>query len=403
MLGSAAALTLAERMIPVVVAEEIAKQRRQFLFVNQIGGLSQLESWDPKPGTDTGGPLNPISTSVPGIQIAEWLPYTSRQAHHLTILRSLSTGENDHNPGHYLLQTGRRQQTGFLYPTLGCWANQHLTPARHPVPGYVTVGEKAREAAFLGVQYDPIKVEVGKPIANLDRPAHVSDVAAARRLMLRQKANSRFQSQRGTAETQAYALSFDQALQLVANKSLFDLSQEPAKDHERYGTHEMGQQCLLARRLLEKGVTCVRVVHPGYDTHAENFNVHLDLLEQFDRPFACLIEDLAERGLLTHTVVAAHGEFGRTPTINTRMGRDHWSGSWSAAFAGGGKFPAGTIVGRTSANGTEVIETKVTAPDLFHTMLTALGIDPTQEIIVEGQSIPLADPAGHVVRELLVG
>src|SRR6187431_1496423 len=116
MLSGAAALTLAERMIPAVVAEEIAKQRRQFLFVNQIGGLSQLESWDPKPGTDTGGPLNPISTSVPGIQVAEWLPYTSRQVHHLTILRSLSTGENDHGPGHYLMQTGRRQQTGFLYP-----------------------------------------------------------------------------------------------------------------------------------------------------------------------------------------------------------------------------------------------------------------------------------------------
>lgn len=401
MLGGMLGATVATQSLSRVFAKEVSKQQKQFLLVNQIGGLSQLESWDPKPGTDTAGPLLPISTSVPGIQIAEWLPYTSKQVHHLTILRSLSTGENDHGPGHYLMQTGRRQQTGFLYPTLATWANWHLTPANHPVPGYVTVGESAREAAFLGVQYDPVTVQFDKPIANLDRPANISDVAAARRLMLRQKANARFQAQRGSADTQVFALSFDQALQLVSNKSLFDLTQEPAKDHERYGKHPMGQQCLLARRLLEKGVTCVRVVHPGYDTHAENFNVHLDLLEQFDRPFACLIEDLAERGLLTRTLVAAMGEFGRTPNINTRMGRDHWSGSWSAAFAGTGKLPHGAVIGKTSANGAEVTDVKVTAPDLFHTLLTALEIDPLQSVIVEGQTIPLADPAGKAILELL--
>lgn len=388
--------------IESALAAGLQAKRKQMLTVFHAGGLSQLESWDPKPGTDTGGPLNSIETSVPGVRFAEWLPYTAKQAHHLTVLRSLSTGENDHGPGAYLMMTGRRIQSGFLYPTLPCWANQALTPADLTVPGYVNVGQAQREAAFLGVRYDPVKVLVGKPIDNVDRPASINDTAAARRAMLRRRADARFQAQRGTADTSAYALSFDQAAQLVRNKKLFDLTQEPARDHERYGKHEMGQQCLLARRLLEHGVTCVKVIHPGYDTHAENFNVHLDMLEQFDRPFACLIEDLATRGMLEHTLVAAIGEFGRTPNINTRMGRDHWSGAWSAAFAGVG-LPAGKVVGKTNDKGTEVTDVKVTAPDLFHTLLTALDIDPLESVSVEGQSIPIGDPAGHVIPELLKG
>lgn len=382
------------------VAASLKSQRKQMLVVFHAGGLSQLESWDPKPSTDTGGPCAAIDTSVPGLKFAEWLPHTAKQAHHLTVLRGLSTGENDHGPGAYLMMTGRRIQSGFLYPTLPCWANQALTPPGLEVPGYINVGDAQREAAFLGVRFDPVKVKVGKPIENVDRPKDLPETAIARRMLLRQRADSRFQSRRGTADTAAYALSFDQAEQLVRNKKLFDLTREPACDHERYGKHEMGQQCLLARRLLEHGVTCVKVIHPGYDTHAENFNVHLDLLEQFDRPFACLIEDLAARGLLDHTLVAAIGEFGRTPNINTRMGRDHWSGAWSAAFAGVG-MPAGKVVGKTNSGGTEVTDVKVTAPDLFHTLLTAVEVDPHAEVGVEGQKIPIADPAGHVIKELL--
>ena len=399
LLGTAAGVGL-QCAIPSAIAGELKSQRKQLLIINHSGGLSQLESWDPKPGTDTGGPLSRISTSVPGIQISEWLPYTAQQVHRLTILRSLSTGENDHGPGHYLMMTGRRIQTGFLYPTLPCWTHQAVTPAAHPVPGYISIGGGDREAAFLGVQYDPVKVLVGKPLDNVDRPASISEESSLRRLMLRQRINGRFLKQRVTADTAAYSQSFEQAVQLVRNKTLFDLTQEPASDHDRYGRHEMGQQCLLARRLLQQGVTCVRVTHPGYDTHAENFNVHLDLLEQFDRPFACLIEDLAARGLLANTLVVCMGEFGRTPNINTRMGRDHWSGTWSAAFAGL-SIPQGKVVGSTNDTGVEVVDTKVTSPDLFHSLLTVLGIDPTQKLSVEGQEIPLADPAGIAVTELL--
>jgi hypothetical protein len=400
LLGGTAGTVGLNGLIQSAVADQLRAAKKQLLIVNQGGGLSQLESWDPKPGTETGGPVRAIPTSVPGVHIAEWLPHTARQVHHLTIVRSLSTGENNHGPADYLMMTGRRQETGLVYPTLGCWANRHWTPAGHGVPGYVLLGQGARESAFLGAQFDAVKVQVDKPIANVDRPAALAEAADLRRHALRQQMNRRFALGRGSADTAAYVQSFDQAMQLMTNKRLFDLSHEPASDADRYGRHEFGRQCLLARRLLEQGVTCVKVIHAGYDTHAENFNVHLDLLDQFDRPFACLIEDLAARRMLEHTLVVAMGEFGRTPQINTRMGRDHWSGSWSAAFAGP-RFPAGAVFGRTSADGTEVTDGKVNAPDLFHTLLRALDIDSHATIDVEGQEIPIADPAGKPVAGLL--
>ena len=379
--------------------EGAAKRAKRLLLLVHQGGLSQLESWDPKPGSPFAGPCQLISTSVPGIQVSEWLPHTSKQMHHLLLVRSLSTNENNHGPGHYLMMSGRREGAALVYPTLDCVANKFLTPDQHPVPGFVSVGCPG-SAAFLGPRYAPVNLEPGKPPSNLELPGSVSAESDRRRSELMRKFNGRFQLKRGSADTAAYAYSFDQAVQLVQNKKLFDLADEPKGDSERYGTHEFGQKCLLARRLLEKGVTCVTVGHGGYDTHAENFNVHLDLLEQFDRPFAALIEDLAARGLLAETLVVALGEFGRTPNINHRFGRDHWSHTWSIAIAGGG-FPAGAVYGATNAQGSEVADKKVEAAPLFHTFCKALGIDATGHYIVEGDEVPIGDPAAAPIADLL--
>src|SRR5262249_21357623 len=158
------------------------------------------------------------------------------------------------------------------------------------------------------------------------------------------------------------------------------------RDHDRYGRHRFGQQLLQARRLLEKGVVCVAVGHNGYDSHAENFNTHKDLLQEFDGSFAHFIDDLADRGMLSDTLVIAMGEFGRTPIINYRMGRDHWSKCWSLAIAGTG-FPTGAVYGKTNPTGTDVAQRKVSAPRFFHTLCKALGIDPTGNYQVDGQQI----------------
>jgi hypothetical protein len=393
--GSVAGPSLVEQAL----GEQLRATGKRLLIVNQAGGPSQLETWDPKPGADTAGPHLTIATSVPGIHICELLPHTARHVHRLAIVRGMSTGDNNHGPAATLLFTGRREGTGLSYPELPCVATRFMTAADHPVPGYVSIGGDG-VPAFLEAHYAPVKLTVDQPPANLDRLPTLDAAGDERRHALRRRMDGLFQARRGSAETSAYVHSFEQARQLMGHKRLFDLATEDPRLIDRYGRHEFGRSCVLARRLLEQGVTCVKVQHAGYDTHAENFNVHLDLLEQFDRPFAMLLEDLDASGLLEETLVLCTGEFGRTPYINTRMGRDHWSHSWSLALAGP-CIPRGAVVGRTNDNGTEVIEDKIDAAGLFHTLLIALGIDHRGHWTVDGQQIPIADPAGGPVEKLL--
>jgi uncharacterized protein (DUF1501 family) len=181
---------------------------------------------------------------------------------------------------------------------------------------------------------------------------------------------------------------------------LFDLAKEAPRDRDRYGTHDFGRHCLLARRLLEHGITFVKVTHSNYDTHHENFDFHIEQLGEFDRPFATLIEDLAERGMLESTLVVVMAEFGRTPKINHLLGRDHWSRAWSVCLAGSGIQP-GSLIGKTNANGTAVSDREVGAGHLFHTYFRALGLDPARKYVVNGQPIPMGDPKAEAIKELL--
>jgi hypothetical protein len=297
------------------------------------------------------------------------------------------------------MTTGRREGAALVYPHLACVVNKFLTPTDHPVPGYVSVSGWG-DPAFLGPQFGPVKVSAEEAPANIERPKTLRADSDQRRQALRKLLSDRFSQTRGSAQTQAYVQSFDQAQQLMRNKRLFDLSREDPREIDRYGRHEFGRQCLLALRLLERGVTCVEVGHAGYDTHAENFNVHIDLLEQFDRPFARLVEDIAERGMLDDTVIVCMGEFGRTPHVNHRFGRDHWSHSWSCVV-GGAAFPRGGVYGKTNADGTTVVEGKVEAAPLFHTLVRAMGIRSNQSYLVDGQKVPVGDPAFESIRELL--
>jgi uncharacterized protein (DUF1501 family) len=169
---------------------------------------------------------------------------------------------------------------------------------------------------------------------------------------------------------------------------------------ERYGSHDFGRHCLLARRLLEAGTTFVKVTHSNYDTHNENFDFHLQQVGEFDQPFAALIDDLAQRGRLEHTLVVVMSEFGRTPRINQNYGRDHWGTSWSIALAGVG-IKSGVVVGKTNANGTAVVDAQVNGGQLFHTYLRAVGLDPADYYEVNGRAIQIADPSASAIGELL--
>ncbi len=403
MLGGAlgSGLVGSGRVLPAALGAHLASHQKRVVVIFLHGGASQLETWDPKPGTDTGGPFLAIPTSVPGIHISELLPHTAQQMHRLAIVRGLNTAEDDHGRGFYIMDTGRRETPATRYPGLGSAVSKLLAPDESPLPGYVQIGGSYDAGtAFLGARHAAVGLSSeGKPPANLVRPDSLSDSADRARQSLRAAANKRFLHKRRTAETEAYSYSYDQAAKLAEQAEIFDLAREPARDLDRYGTHDFARQCLLARRLLEHGITCVKISHTNYDSHFENFDYHLEQLAEFDRPFANLVADLGERGMLESTLVLVVSEFGRTPAINHIQGRDHWSKAWSIVLGGCGIQP-GAVVGKTNDNGTEVTDREVNGGHLFHTYFRALGIDSTQSY--DGpRPMPIADPAAAAITELL--
>lgn len=387
------------------VAAQLARKQKRMIVIRMAGGLSQLESWDPKPGTDTGGPYRAIPTSVPGTHISELLPHTAKVMHHLALVRGINTKNGDHGKGTYMMLTGHRQSPASYFPEIGAVVAKSLDHSGNSLPGHIKIspgggGGRSADSAYLGPKYASIQLNGEKPPQNTDRPGNITDDSAAARTDFRRFANDQFALRRRTAETDAYVESFEQAQELMRQKDVFDLSRESKKDQERYGDHAFGRHCLLARRLVEHGVTCAQVTHANYDTHNENFTFHFEQLGEFDRPFATLITDLVDRGLYDDTLVVVLSEFGRTPKINPRYGRDHWGNAWSVCLGGAG-IQRGAAVGATNKNGTAVSEREVDAGHLFHTYLEALDLKSSATFNIGGRKFPVADTAFEPIRELL--
>lgn len=387
------------------IADQLRSEQKRIVVFNMHGGLSQLESWDPKPGTATGGPFLAIPTSVPGVHISELLPQTAQQMHHLCLARGVNTSEDDHGKGTYMMLTGRRKTPAGNFPQLGAVAAKALTPFDSSLPGHIVItpggsGGRGNDSAYLGPMYSSVSLGNGKPPQNTTRPESLAAASDAARQNFRRKINERFLNRRRTAVTEAFAYSFEQAEQLMRQRDVFDVSKEPASDVERYGTHDFGRHCLLARRLLEQGITFVQLSHSNYDTHNENFSFHIEQMGEFDRSFSCFVADLAARGMLDSTLIVVLSEFGRTPRINHYYGRDHWSRAWSVCL-GGGRIPRGAVYGSTNDNGTEVKDGQVDHGELFHTYLQAAGVDSAGFFDIDGREMPIADPAVTAVESLL--
>ncbi|MBY0514012.1 MAG: DUF1501 domain-containing protein [Gemmataceae bacterium] len=385
---------------------DMSKAQKRVLVIFLSGASSQLETWDPKPNTDTGGPFRAIPTSVPGTHVCELLPHTAKQMHRLALVRGVNTADDDHGRGAQIMLTGRKPEAGIEYPHLGAVCAKLLGPDGGALPGNIQILPKGdggfgkTDATFLGPRFASVSLGDGKPPPDIFRPAGLTDDADRAREELRRKLNDRFARSRKSAATDAYTQSFEQAEQVFRRSEVFDVAKEDAKVADRYGRHDFGRHLLLARRLLDAGVTYVKVTHSNYDTHHENFDFHIEQLGEFDRPFATLLDDLAERGMLESTLVVVMAEFGRTPRINDRYGRDHWSRAWSVALAGCG-IRGGAVVGRTNANGTAVVDREVNGGHLFHTYLRAVGLDPTKNFYPNDRPVPVADPKAAAIEEVL--
>ena len=389
--------------MPAAAAEQLRPKQKRVLTFWLHGGLSQLESWDPKPNTTTGGPFRAIPTSVPGLHISELLPYTAKQMHRLALVRGLNTRNSGHGPGQMQMTTGHNFAGAAQYPHLGAVAAKCLTPEKFTLPGHIMVrggGANAANAAYLGPRFAAFALDDGQAPKNSSLPASVAADAEARRQAFRQASNDRFANRRRTADTDAYTHSYEQARHLMSSRDVFNVEKESAADLAKYGNSEFGKHCLLARRLLEHDVPFVQVNHSNYDTHYENFDYCLEQLGEFDRPFATLVDDLSERGMLQDTLIVVMSEMGRTPKINPRYGRDHWGTAFSVCL-GGGRIVPGAVIGKTNATGSEVIDREVDHGQLFHTYLQAVGVDTTKEFSIAGRKFPIADPSKGPIAELL--
>jgi hypothetical protein len=387
------------------LASFLKSEQKRVVVFNMAGGLSQLESWDPKPGVETGGPFLSIPTSVPGIQISELLPLTAQQMHHLCLVRGVNTSEDDHGKGAYMMMTGRRQTPAGEFPQLGAVVARALTTEDNVLPGHIVItpgggGGRGSDSAWLGPKYASVQLGNGNPPPNTVRPDSISEQSDALRQDFRRRVSERFLSRRRTAVTEAFTYSYEQAEKLMRKRDVFDVSKEPAAEIERYGQHDLGRHCLLARRLLESGISFVQVSHSNYDTHNENFNFHIEQMGEFDRSFSMFIADLAARGMLESTLVVVLSEFGRTPNVNQYYGRDHWGRAWSVCLAGC-RIPRGVAFGATNDKGTEVVDQQVDHGMLFHTYLQAVGVDSTANFNVDGREMPIADPSSQPIKGLL--
>jgi len=394
-------------LVSAPAAEAMRKREKQVLFVWLDGGISQLESWDPKPSTEFGGPFRTIKTTVPGTHFSELMPQCAKQAHRLCVVRNIATKDNAHSSGVARIQRGDPKNRGVPYPFFGSSIAKLMGPTASKLPPYVWIkpgsgGFKTEDAGFLGPKYGSLAFGDGKPPEDLLRHASLTAEEDEERNELREVFNRRYAAQRRPANTEASSFVFDTARELMKREHIFDTAKLPAKDLDRYGRTELGQHMLVARNMLEAGVRFVKVGSYGWDTHGDNFNASASLVPKFDRAFAAIIEDLSASGLLEHTLVIAMSEFGRTPRINGHVGRDHWPEAWSIAMAGCG-LKAGAVVGATNDKGTDVKDKGHDIGAVFHTWFKALGINSKEtEYNNNGQPLPLAHDDMEAIKEALV-
>ncbi len=393
-------------LLQPVLAEEMARNDKQILLVWLDGGMSQLESWDPKPNTPFGGPFRSIPTTLPGVHISELMPKLARQMQRLAVVRSMKTEDANHSSGVPKIMRGQPRNRGVTYPFFGSAVAKLLGPTDSGLPPYVWVkpgngGFIAKHAGFLGARYGALALGDGKPPPNLVRPDSISSDADRIRQDLRERLNRQFANRRRGVFNEANSYVYDVAQTLMKHVELFDEAKISESDRQRYGTHDLGRHTLLARGLIEAGVRFVQVTSYGWDTHGDNFNSHASRMPKVDQSVSALIEDLFDRGLDERVLVVMMAEFGRTPRINGSVGRDHWPNAWSVAMSGCGIRP-GTVVGETLADGTDVKTTPYDIGHMFHTWYSAIGLDSaTAEYHNGTQPLPIAHDDMHKVDELL--
>jgi len=383
-----------------------SQRKRSCILLWMNGGPSHLDTFDLKPGHENGGPFKPTSTTTPGIAISEHLPTVAKWTDHMAIVRSMTSKEADHGRATYMVRTGHPPEGVIQYPTLGSLLSNELGNDEAALPNFVSIAPyrttnlAAYNSGFLGPRLAPFIIgDVSQAqaqqqtadaylkhlrVPDLQPAQAILPQRAAQRMELFRDMEQRFAAGRADVPVQSHQSAYERAVRMMGPESIraFDLEAEPATLRDSYGRNLFGQGCLLARRLVERGVPFVEVSlgginsgGMGWDTHVNNFETVKRLSQVLDPAWAALMSDLKDRGMLDSTLVVWMGEFGRTPHINGTAGRDHYPLTWNAVLGGGG-INGGQVVGRTTADGATVDDRPCLVPELLATICAALGVDP---------------------------
>jgi hypothetical protein len=391
-----------------LLARQSERQRsresaRSVILVWLAGGPSQLETFDPHPGTAIAGGTRAVRTAVKGVQLAQGLEQLAEQLASVSLVRSLVSKEGDHERGTYLLKTGYRPEGTVVHPSVGAICCHHLSDKQVDIPRHISIltNRWPSRGGFLGQQYDAFKT--GDPAHKVPditrRVSRLRDQERLRDLEVVEEAFARGRGNRLRATRHTETIRKARVMMSSDQLKAFEVAREPEKVRRAYGHTPFGRGCLAARRLIEVGVRCVEVTLDGWDSHAANHRVHQNLLQILDPALATLLRDLKERKLLDRTVVLCCGEFGRTPKINRLEGRDHWTNGFSLAIAGGG-IRGGQVIGETDPEGVKGPTHPVQVSAIHATVLTALGLDPQHENVAPaGRPIKLSE--GRPLESLL--
>ncbi len=408
------------------------KKEKNCIFLFMVGGPSQLDTFDMKPDApaEIRGPYRPIRTNSPDIQISEIFPRTARHADKFSIIRSMyHTGTGVHDIGHQMMQTGRQFLNGLEQPHAGCVAS-YVMGEKNGMPAHVLMPRPigptggnmphGQTAGFLGKTFDPLVLNADPSLPDFEvpdllPPEYISAMRLERRQSLRAMVDQSVKQLDENPDARLLDESFQQAYSLMSSETAreaFDINQESEATRDKYGRNKFGQSCLLARRLVERGVRFVTVNmfetvfnEITWDIHGSAPFSPLECYEDlvgpmFDKAYASLLDELQGSGLLEDTMVVAMGEFGRTPKINPAGGRDHWPQAWSTLMAGGG-VQGGRVIGATDSIGAYPVDRPVTPAELIATVYHGIGIDLETELPSPGaRPVPVVDYGTEPVLEL---
>lgn len=365
------------------------------------GGPSHLDTFDPKPGSKVGGPFKAIKTRTPGLLFSEHLPRLAEQTHLMIAARGTSK-EGNHQRARYLLHTGYAPNPTVVHPALGGWVSAVAAPKGGELPAFISVGGPSEGGGFLGVQHGPFVVPRAGLPQNVAYARNVDAGRFDRRREALEMLDERFGREVGDPQVQGRQEVQAQAIRMMRSSKLaaFSVEDEAEATRKDYGATDFGQGCLVARRLVEQGVSLVEVTLDGWDTHKDGFTRTKKLSEALDQGASALLRDLEQRKMLSSTLVVCMGDFGRTPRINGDDGRDHHPQAWSALLAGGG-LRRGLVHGKTDGDGARVVEKAVTVPDLFATLVTLLGIEHDRSFPTPSGRPLFVTDGGMPLRELI--